>query len=71
MVLVAVLLHEAEKLQVPRAHSGDIAASWLRDLPEEGALTCRAGLHVVVKAERVTYPDTLFFHLSAERCLLR
>ena len=71
VVLVAVLLHEAEELQVPRTRCGSLAASQLRDLPEEGTLACRAGLCIVVEAERATHPNTRLLYLRAERCLLR
>ena len=69
--VVAVSLHEGEKSQVPSTGGVDVAASRARDLPEEGALACRACLHVVVKAQVGTYRGTLVFHLSAERRLIR
>ena len=54
--------------EVPRPHE---EARLQEPLLRAGTLACRAGLCIVIEAERATHPNTRLLYLRAERCLFR
>ena len=54
--------------EVPRSHE---EARLQEPLLRAGTLACRAGLCIVIEAERATHPNTRLLYLRAERCLFR